>query len=43
MRRWKYRSGATYVSELAQTLPEGGAGRVEDIESLQWIKRGAKK
>jgi len=33
-RSWQYRSGATYVSELLQALPEGEAGRVESIENL---------
>ena len=31
------------MSEFAQTLPEGGTSRVENIESLQRIEWGAKK
>jgi len=34
MRGWQYHSGAAYVSEFMQTLPESGAGRVEIVESL---------
>ena len=39
--RWEYPPIATHAPEFAQALPEGGTGRVEIIESLRWLKRGA--
>jgi len=31
------------VSEFTKTLPESETGRVEIIESLQWLERGGRK
>ena len=39
----KYRSGAAYASEFAQTLPESAAGRFQDIESLRVLECNAGK
>ena len=43
MRCWQYCPRAAYASELAQTLPEGGTGGVESVESLRQLERGVKK
>ena len=43
MRCWQYCPRAAYASELAQTLPEGGTGGVESIESLRQVERGVKR